>query len=118
MPSPPGCNGSAIATYDGIIPQTLTKFPSHDLWFHRLVAPRRAFFHDLPPVFHRGLRGLKETSVLFAFQQWNQLAQSVAAVADQPDLHRVSQSYAFRVELDLNAPSLVRLRHELDVRKR
>src|SRR5205823_5509140 len=80
--------------------------------------PRGAFFHDLPPVFHSGLRGLQKTPVLFAFQQWNQLAQSIAAVANQSDLYCISQSYAFGIEFDLNAPSLVWFRHELDIRER
>src|SRR5205085_6185230 len=117
MPRPPGGNGSAIAAYNRIISQALAEFPGHDLRLHRLIRPRRAFLHDLPPVFHSRLRGLEKASVLLTFQKRNQLPQGVTAVTDQSDLHRVAQSYTFGIEINLHSARLVRLGHELDIRE-
>src|SRR5579872_1797739 len=114
---PPGCNGSAVATHDCVILQSLAQLPRYNLWFHRLVGAGCALLHQFPPILHSGICLLREFTILFAGKERNQFAQRIPAIADQSDFDRVTQSNSFRIKLDLHPFRLARFRHELDVRE-
>src|SRR5919201_121033 len=64
------------------------------------------------------LPSLQEAAVFLALQQGNQVLQHGVAVANETDLHWVSQPNALRVDIDLYPAGLARLRHELDIGER
>ena len=60
---------------------------------------------------------LQKISFVFGSQQREKFLERPPAVANQPNFHRISQSDAHGIDIDLDGASLARLRQEFDVGK-
>ena len=84
-----------------------------------LRANRRALGADNPtdqriPVTHARLCGREEAAILLVLQHRHQSGETRLDVADEPDLDGVAQADPLRVDVDLHAACLPRLRIVVD----
>ena len=94
-----------VTADNGVARAAACPIPMRPLAASSACPARAALFHQLPPIFHAVLRVLEKASVLLAFEQRHQLAQSVSAIADQSDFDGISQADALGIEFNLDAAS-------------
>ena len=64
------------------------------------------------------LRRLEEPAIQLALEQRQQRFQRVLTIADEPDVDRIAEPDALRIEIDLYRARLAWFRQVLDIRER
>src|SRR5437868_3906958 len=113
----PSRNGAAVGADDGIVVQQLVQVISYHLRLHGAIEPRPALFHQFAPGVHSLLCGLQEATVLVSLQQRQEFLKNQFAVTDETDIGRVAQANTARININLHAADLARLRIKVEIRK-
>ena len=109
---------TGIARYDRVGRNAFGQFPHGALRIDRILARfMRALFERFPPVFGPAFDLLAPCAVLLLFEQRQQRAQGLGAIAHEIDFHRITQAQHVGLEVDLDAARRAFLRQEFRVGK-